>query len=131
MRSRANVRAPLTINANSTGYADIDSVSVQDDDKTMIQEDDIDIEGSQRGKKKHKTRTNTNELIEALKQKWEDDKEADEIMRAENQAAREKHLELMERNTEASCSIAESFRIMMARMNQSSSISELCVGVYN
>jgi hypothetical protein len=33
------------------------------------------------------------ELIEALKQMWEDDKEAEGIMRAENQAAREKHLD--------------------------------------
>ena len=47
----------------------------------------------------------------------EDDKEADEILHAENQAGREKHLDLMERNTEASCSIAESFRIMAAKMN--------------
>lgn len=47
MGSRANVRPPLTINAISTGYADIDSASVQDDDaNTVIQEDDTDAEGS-------------------------------------------------------------------------------------
>jgi hypothetical protein len=118
MGSRANVRPPLIINAFSTGYADIDAASVQDyDANTVIHEDDTDAEGSQRGKKKRKTHTNSNELIEALKQKWEDDKEAEGIMRAENQAAREKYLDLMERNTEASCSIAESFKIMVARMN--------------
>ena len=49
MGSRANVRPLLTINAINTGYGtDIDSnvASVQDDDKTVIQEDDTDIEGS-------------------------------------------------------------------------------------
>ena len=115
MGSRANIRPLLIINASSTGY---DAVSVQDyDANTVIHEDDTDAEGSQRGKKKRRTHTYLNELIEALKQKWEDDKEAEEIMRAENQASREKYLDLMERNTEASCSIAESFKIMVAKMN--------------
>jgi hypothetical protein len=86
MGSRANIKPLLTINALNTGCGtdiDPDVTSVQDDDKTVIQEDNIDTEGSRRGKKKRKTRINTNELIEALKQKWEDDKEADEILRAE------------------------------------------------
>ena len=39
------------------------------------------------------------------------------IIHAENLAAREKHLDLMKRNTEASCSIAESFKIMAERRN--------------
>jgi hypothetical protein len=119
MGSRANVRPPLTINAFNTGYTDIDTASVKDDDDadTMVQEvDETDTEGSQRGKKKRKTRTNSNEIIDFLKQKFDDEKEAEAIIRAENQAAREKHLDLMERNTEASCSIAESFKIMAERM---------------
>jgi hypothetical protein len=116
--SRADIRPPLTINAYNTGYADFDTVPPLDDDEiTVIQEDDTDTEGSQRGKKKRKTRTNSNELLEFLKQKWDDDKEAEAIIRAENLAARKKHLDLMERNTEASCSIAESFKIMAERMN--------------
>ena len=115
MGSRANIRPLLIINASSTGY---DAASVQDyDANIVIHEDDTNAEGSQRGKKKRRTHTYLNELIEALKQKWEDDKEAEEIMRAENQASREKYLDLMERNTEASCSIAESFKIMVAKMN--------------
>ena len=116
--SRANVRPPLTINAYNTGYADLDAAPLQDDDEiTVIQEDDTDAEGSQRGKKKRKPSTNSNELLEFLKQKWEEDKEAEAIIHAENLAAREKHLDLMERNTEASCSIAESFKIMVERRN--------------
>ena len=116
--SRANVRPPLTINAYNTGYADLDAAPLQDDDEiTVIQEDDTDAEGSQRGKKKRKLSTNSNELLEFLKQKWEEDKEAEAIIHAENLAAREKHLDLMERNTEASCSIAESFKIMAERRN--------------
>ena len=94
------------------------STPLQDDDEiTVIQEDDTDAEGSQRGKKKRKPSTNSNELLEFLKQKWEEDKEAEAIIHAENLAAREKHLDLMERNTEASCSIAESFKIMAERRN--------------
>ena len=116
--NRANVRPPLTINAYNTGYADLDAVPLQDDDEiTVIQEDDTDAEGSQRGKKKRKPSTNSNELLKFLKQKWEDDKEAEAIIRVENLVAREKHLDLMERNTEASCSIAESFKIMAERRN--------------
>ena len=115
--SRANVRPPLTINAYNTGYADFDTAPLLDDDEiTVIQEDDMDTEGSQWGKKKRKTHTNSNELLEFLKQKWDDDKEAEAIIHAEN-AVREKHLDLMERNTEASCSIAESFKIMAERRN--------------
>ena len=46
--SRANVRPPLTINAYNTGYADLDAAPLQDDDEiTVIQEDDTDVEGSQ------------------------------------------------------------------------------------
>ena len=83
----------------------------------VVQEvDETDTEGSRRGKKKRKTRTNSNEIIDFLKQKFNDEKEAEAIIRAENQAAREKHLDLMERNTEASCSIAESFKIMAERI---------------
>ena len=118
IRSRANVRPSLTINAYNMGYADLDAAPLQDDDEiTVIQEDDTDAEGSQRGKKKRKPSTNSNELLEFLKQKWEEDKEAEAIIHAENLAAREKHLDLMERNTEASCSIAESFKIMAERRN--------------
>jgi hypothetical protein len=82
MGSRANVRPPLTINAISSGYADIDSASGQDDADTVIQGDDMDeAEGSRRGKRKRPSRSNgANELLEALKQKWEDDKEAEEII---------------------------------------------------
>jgi hypothetical protein len=118
MGSRANVRPPLTINAISTGYADIDSASGQDDADTVIQGDDTDeAEGSRRGKRKRPSRSNgANELLEALKQKWEDDKEAEEIMRAENKVARAEHLDLMKKNNESSCSIAESFRIMAEKM---------------
>ncbi len=116
--SRANVRPPLTINTYNTGYADLDAAPLQDDDEiTVIQEDDTDAEGSQRGKKKRKPSTNSNELLEFLKQKWEDDKKVEAIIHAENLAEREKHLDLMERNTEASCSIAESFKIMAERRN--------------
>ena len=116
--NRANVRPPLTINAHNTGYADLDAAPLQDDDEiTVIQEDDTDAEGSQWGKKKRKPSTNSNELLEFLKQKWEDDKEAEAIIHAENLVMREKHLDLMERNTEASCSIAESFKIMAERRN--------------
>ena len=115
--SCANVRPPLTINAYNTGYADLDAVPLQDDvEITVIQEDDTDAEGSQQGKKKRKP-SNSNELLEFLKQKWEDHKEVEAIIHAENLAAREKHLDLMERNTEASCSIAESFKIMAERRN--------------
>jgi hypothetical protein len=116
--SHANVKPPLTINALSTGYTDIYSVSLQNGDTSpVIEEEDTDIEGSQRSKKKCKTRITSNELIEALKQKWEDDKEAEGVICAENQAAREKHLDLLEQNTEAACSIAESFKLMTARIN--------------
>ena len=116
--SCANIRPPLTINAYNTGYADLDAAPLQDDDEiTVIQEDDTDAEGSQRGKKKRKPSTNSNELLEFLKQKWEEDKEAEAIIHAENLAAREKHLDLMERNTEASYSIAESFKIMVEWRN--------------
>ena len=116
--SHANVRPPLTINAYNMGYADLDAAPLQDDDEiTVIQEDDTDAEGSQRGKKKHKPFTNSNELLEFHKQKWEDDKKVEAIIHVENLAAREKHLDLMERNTEASCSIAESFKIMAERRN--------------
>jgi len=98
----------------------------------VVQEvDETDTEGSQRGKKKRKTRTNSNEIIDFLKQKFDDEKEAEAIIQVENQAAREKHLDLMERNTEASCSIAESFKIMAERMKQSFSRSEPRVGVHN
>ena len=116
--NHANIRPPLTINTSNTGYADLDAAPLQDDDEiTVIQEDDTDAEGSQRGKKKRKPSTNSNELLEFLKQKWEDDKEAEAIIRAENLVAREKHLDLMERNIEASCSITESFKIMAERRN--------------
>ena len=83
----------------------------------MIQEDDTDTKGSQRGKKKRKPSSNSNELLEFLKQKWENDKEAEAIICTENLAAREKHLALMKRNTEASYSIAESFKIIAERRN--------------
>jgi len=116
--SRANIRPPLTINAYNTGYTDLNTLSPQNDDEIIvIQEDDTDTKGSQRGKKKRKPSSNSNELLEFLKQKWEDDKEAEAIIRTENLAAREKHLALMERNTEASCSIAESFKIIAERRN--------------
>ena len=115
--SHANIRPPLTINVYNMGYADFDTAPLLDDDEiTVIQEDDMDTEGSQWGKKKCKTHTNSNELLKFLKQKWDDDKEAEAIIHAEN-AVREKHLDLMERNTEASCSIAESFKIMAERRN--------------
>ena len=116
--SRANIRPPLTINAYNIGYTDLNTLSPQNDDEIIvIQEDDTDTKGSQRGKKKRKPSSNSNELLEFLKQKWEDDKEAEAIIRTENLAAREKHLALMERNTEASCSIAESFKIIAERRN--------------
>src|SRR5947207_9642898 len=116
--SRANIRPSLTINVYNTGYTDLNTLSPQNDDKIIvIQEDDTDTKGSQRGKKKRKPSSNSNELLEFLKQKWEDDKEAEAIIHTENLAAREKHLALMERNTEASCSIAESFKIIAERRN--------------
>ena len=116
--SRTNVKPPLTINVYNTGYADLDAMPLQDNDEiTIIQEDDTDAKGSQRGKKKRKPSTNSNELLEFLKQKWKDDKEAEAIIHAENLATREKHLDLMERNIEASCFIAESFKIMAERRN--------------
>lgn len=117
MGRRANVKPPLIINSSNTGY---DTASLEEDDngETTVQEaDEIEFEGSQRGKKKRKTRTDSNELINFLKQKWNDDKEAEGIIHAENQVAREKHLSFMERNTEAACSIAESFKIMAERRN--------------
>ena len=114
----ANVRPPLTINAYNMGYADFDAAPLLDDDEiTVIQEDDTDIKDSQWGKKKCKTHTNSNELLKFLKQKWDEDKEAEAIIHMENLAVREKHLDLMERNIEASCSITESFKIMMKRRN--------------
>ena len=46
--SRANVRPPLTINGYNTGYADLNAAPLQDDDEiTVIQEDDTDVEDSQ------------------------------------------------------------------------------------
>ena len=118
LESRANIRPPLTINAYNTGYTDLNTLSPQNDDEIIvIQEDDTDTKGSQRGKKKRKPSSNSNELLEFLKQKWEDDKEAEAIIHTENLAAREKHLTLMKRNTEASYSIAESFKIITERKN--------------
>jgi hypothetical protein len=112
MGNRANVLPPLTFNRLNTGYPDSDVASVRQNDSgtdTMVQgADETDAEGSQRGKKKRRTRTTSaNELLDALKQKWEEDKEAEAIIRVEENAAREWHLNLMERNTEACCSIAE------------------------
>ena len=116
--SRANIRPLLTINVYNMGYTDLNTLSPQNDDEIIvIQEDDTDTKGSQWGKKKRKPFSNSNELLEFLKQKWEDDKKVGAIIHAENLAAREKHLDLMERNTEASCSIAESFKIMAERRN--------------
>ena len=116
--SRANIRPPLTINAYNTGYTDLNTLSPQNNDEIIvIQEDDTDTKGSQRGKKKRKPSSNSNELLEFLKQKWEDNKEAEAIIHTENLAARENHLALMERNTEASCFIAESFKIIAERRN--------------
>jgi hypothetical protein len=117
MGSRANVLPPLTINASSTGYSA--PPTPDDDEVTVIQEDDTDVEGSQRGKKKLRKsagQANLSELTAVITQKWESDQEAERIMRAENQAARERHLELVERNVEASLSIAESFKIMAEKM---------------
>src|ERR1700730_16108030 len=86
--SCANVRPPLTINAYNTGYIDLDVAPLQDDDEiSVIQEANTDAKGSQRGKKKRKPSTSSSELLEFLKQKWEDDKEADAIIHAENLAA--------------------------------------------
>ena len=118
LESCANIRPPLTINAYNTGYTDLNTLSPQNDDEIIvIQEDDTDTKGSQRGKKKRKPSSNSNELLEFLKQKWEDDKEAEAIIHTENLAAREKHLALMKRNTEASYFIAESFKIITERRN--------------
>ena len=104
LESRANIRPPLTINVYNMGYTDLNTLSPQNDDEIIvIQEDDTDTKGSQQGKKKRKPFSNSNELLEFLKQKWENNKEAEAIIRTENLAAREKHLALMERNTEASC----------------------------
>ena len=116
--SRVNIRPPLTINAYNTGYTDLNTLSSQNDDEIIvIQEDDTDTKGSQRGKKKRKPSSNSYELLEFLKQKWKDDKEAEAIIRTENLAAREKHLALMKRNTEASCFIVKSFKIIAERRN--------------
>ena len=116
--SRANIKPPLTINAYNMGYTDLNTLSSQNDDEIIvIQEDDTDTKDSQQGKKKCKPSSNSNELLEFLKQKWEDDKEAEAIIRTENLAAREKYLALMERNTEASCSIVKSFKIIVERRN--------------
>ena len=52
------------------------------------------------------------------------------IIHAENQAVREKHLDIMERNMEFSRSIAESFKIMAEKMYSSTSISEPDVGTH-
>ena len=116
--SRANIRSPLTINAYNTGYTDLNTLSSQNDDKIIvIQKDDTDTKDSQQGKKKHKPSSNSNELLEFFKQKWEDDKEAEAIICTENLATREKHLALMKRNTEASCFIVELFKIIAERRN--------------
>ena len=121
MGNRANVKPPLIINQTFTGYyEDSDTMSTRDDDntntETQLDADETDVEGSQRGKKKCRTRTTSNELLVALKQKWEDDKEGDAVIRAEDKIAREKQLELMQRNTETSSAIADSLRIMAEKM---------------
>ena len=121
MGNRANVKPPLIINQTFTGYyEDSDTMSTRDDDttntETQLDADETDVEGSQRGKKKRRTRTTSNELLVALKQKWEDDKEGDAVIRAEDKIAREKQLELMQRNTETSSAIADSLRIMAEKM---------------
>jgi hypothetical protein len=121
MGNRANVKPPLIINQTFTGYyEDSDTMSTQDDDKTntetRLDADETYVEGSQRGKKKRRTRTTSNELLVALKQKWEDDKEEDAVIRAEDKIAREKQLELMQRNTETSSAIADLLRIMAEKM---------------
>lgn len=119
MKSHANVNPPLTFNKTDNGYAESDSTSVQDDDSaTTIQDfDRTNTEGSQRGKKKRKTSNGSNELLDALKKKWVEDREAEAIIRAENKAAQDRHLELMKRNTDATCSIAESFKIIAESRN--------------
>ena len=46
--NHANVRSPFIINIYNMGYINLDAAFLQDDDEiTMIQEDDIDVEGSQ------------------------------------------------------------------------------------
>jgi hypothetical protein len=77
MGSRANVKPPLVINQTFMGYYEnSDTMSIRDDDntntETQLDAEDSDIEGSQRGKTKRRTRTTSNELLVALKQKWED-----------------------------------------------------------
>ena len=118
LKSHANIRPPLTINVYNMGYTDLNTLSPQNNDEIIvIQEDNTDTKGSQWGKKKCKPFSNSNELLKFLKQKWEDDKEAEAIIRTENLAAREKHLALIERNIKASYFIAESFKIIVERRN--------------
>ena len=126
IENRANVNPPLTYNKNNHGYTESDSMSVNDDDG---ESDDMDAEGSKRGKKKHKTSNGSNVLLIALKAKWEKDQEEDAHIQAENKAAQNRHLLLMERsidmqatqiklmkrNTGAACSIAESFKTLTER----------------
>ena len=70
LESRANIRPPLTINVYNMGYTDLNTLSSQNDDEIIvIQEDDTDTKGSQQGKKKRKPSSNSNELLEFLKQK--------------------------------------------------------------
>ena len=70
LESRANIRPLLTINMYNTGYIDLNTLSPQNDDEIIvIQEDDTDTKGSQQGKKKRKPFSNSNELLEFLKQK--------------------------------------------------------------
>ena len=133
IENRANVNPPLTYNKNNHGYTESDSMSVNDDDDSAIttkdESDDTDAEGSKRGKKKHKTSNGSNVLLIALKAKWEKDQEEDAHIQAENKAAQNRHLLLMERsidmqatqiklmkrNTGAACSIAESFKTLTER----------------
>jgi hypothetical protein len=113
MGNRANVKPPLLFNRVNTGYSAADTGSaspVKDGDESIQNADKTDAEGSQRGKKKRITRTNSNEILEALKPKWEKDEEAEAITQGRNEEARERHLSIMG-------SVAASFKNMAEKRN--------------
>jgi|SRR5579859_1037006 len=132
---RATVRPPLLINQNTRFPGEDEELDAtraelgQDGDRTLDTAQpaiDADAEAdpfvtgaAHRAKKSHRTRDpneGVKDMINVLKDKWEEDKTAEALARDEEKEGREKILEIMEKNQKAMSDAVDVLKYMANKM---------------
>ena len=133
MGNRANVKPPFTFNQTSPAQlrGQVGDDDMMSDSASAVDANTMDVEGSQRGKKKRRTHPDAKETIDAFldvfQNKWDDDKKTSASVREEEKDERQRIredekdekrsiLEVMRKTQESLSSVIDVLRVVVDKM---------------